>query len=219
MSTQTVLQTLEEKRLVPVAVIGSVDDGLKLSEALLKAGLNVIEVTLRTPAAKDAIAAIRKEFPDMLVGAGTVLEVEQVKQLVDLDAKFVVSPGVNPEVIKACLAADLPPVPGIITPTELQQAMSLGLKVLKFFPAEPAGGVKMLKALIAAYGHTGVKFVPTGGIDSDKAAEYWKLPQVAAVGGSWFVSPELIKTGNYEAIEHLTQIALAQARNISHQAK
>lgn len=215
MSIHPVIKTLGEKRLVPVAVINSVEDGLKLSEALLKAGLNVIEVTLRTPAARDAIAAITKEFPQMLVGAGTVLEVDQVKQLADLNAKFIISPGVNADVINACHAAQIPVTPGIVTPTELQLARSLGCDTLKFFPAEPAGGVKMLKALIAAYGHTGVKFVPTGGIDSEKAGEYWKLPQVLAVGGSWFVAPELIKERKFDEVERITAIALERAASFS----
>lgn len=215
MHTHPVLQTLAQKRLVPVAVINSVEGGLKLSEALLKGGLNVIEVTLRTAAARDAIAAISKEFPQMLVGAGTVLEVEQVKELADLQAKFIISPGVNADVINACHAAKIPVTPGIVTPTELQLARSLGCDTLKFFPAEPAGGVKMLKALIAAYGHTGVKFVPTGGIDSAKAVEYWKLPQVLAVGGSWFVAPELIKAGRFDEIARMTQIALEEVQSLA----
>lgn len=215
MSTNPIFQSLQEKRLVPIAVVNSVDEGLKLTETLLKAGLNLIEVTLRTPAALDAIAAIGKQFPEMLVGAGTVLEVEQVKKLADINTHFLISPGVNAEVIKASQAANIPAIPGIVTPTELQVASNLGCKTLKFFPAEPSGGVKMLKALIAAYAHTGVNFIPTGGIDSDKALNYWKIPQVLAVGGSWFIAPELIKEGNYTAIEHLTNIALSHAVALS----
>lgn len=214
MNTNPVFQNLQEKRLVPVAVINSVDEGLRLSEALLKAGLNLIEITLRTAAAFDAIAAIGKEFPQMLVGAGTVLEVGQVEKLADLNARFLISPGVNADVIKASQTANIPVIPGIVTPTELQLAFGLGCKTLKFFPAEPSGGTAMLKTLIAAYAHTGVTFIPTGGINAENALKYWKIPQVMAVGGSWFIAPELIKKGDFTAIEQLTALSLENARSV-----
>ncbi len=200
--------TIRSFRLLPVAIIESVDEGLRMAEALLKGGLPLIEVTLRTAAAEEAIRAIIREFPEMLVGAGTILDPERVPALAEAGVRFGVAPGLNPRVVEACQKAGLPLTPGIVTPTEVEQARALGCKVLKFFPAEAAGGVKMLSALAGPYGHTGIQFIPTGGIDVEKAKAYWALPSVAAVGGSWFVAPKLVKAGQFDTISNLTAEAL-----------
>lgn len=206
------LARVREKRLVPVAVIYRVEDAVPLMEALLAGGLDVIEVTLRTEAALESMKAIRARFPEALVGAGTILDAEIVPQLVDLGCAFGVSPGLNERVVEAALAANFPMTPGVITPSEVERARSFGLKVLKFFPAEAAGGAKMLKALAGPYGHTGLSFVPTGGINAAKAPDYFALPTVAAVGGSWFVDKKLVNAGNWPEITRLTAEALTLAK-------
>lgn len=202
-------------RLLPVAIVESVDEGLRMAEALLKGGLPLIEVTLRTAAAEEAIRAIIREFPNMLVGAGTILDPERVPALAEAGVRFGVAPGLNAKVVEACQKAGLPLTPGVVTPSEVEQARTLGCKVLKFFPAEAAGGVKMLSALTGPYGHTGIQFIPTGGIDVEKAKAYWALPSVAAVGGSWFVAPKLVKAGQFDTISSLTAEALKTIKDSS----
>ena len=195
--------------LVPVAVIPERKYALPLAEALMKAGLSLIEVTLRTECAMDAMADIRKEFPEMVIGAGTILDSKQIDPLLDLGVEFGVSPGLNPKVVEYAQSKNFTMVPGVMTPGEVEAAMSMGLKRLKFFPAEAAGGVKMLKALAGPYGHLGITFVPTGGINAEKAVEYWKLPVTEAVGGSWFVGKDLLINGKTDEITRLTKEALA----------
>ena len=200
------------RRLVPVAVIERVEDAVPLAEALLAGGLDIIEVTLRTEAALGAMQQIRAACPGMIVGAGTVIDPEIVPQLADIGVEFAVAPGLNERVVEAAANASLPLTPGVITPSEIEQARGYGLKLLKFFPAEQFGGAKTLKALAGPYGHTGIKFVPTGGIDLAKAKDYWALSCVAAVGGSWFVSPKLIAEGKFDEVTRLTAEALAMGR-------
>jgi len=200
-----------QKRLVPVAVIDDVEQAIPLAEALLLGGLDVIEITLRTEAALGAMAAISAKVPQMTVGAGTILDAEVVPKLVDLGVTFGVAPGLNERVVEACATGGMPLVPGVITPSEVERARALGLSLLKFFPAEQAGGAAMLKALAGPYGHTGLKFVPTGGINAAKAPDYFALPTVAAVGGSWFVDRKLVNAGIYSEITRLTKEALALA--------
>lgn len=212
MNSNHSLARIEEKRLLPVAVIDTIENGLKLAEALIAGGLDIIEVTLRTEVAEPAIQAIIREFPDMVVGAGTIIDPERVQALVDMGVQFGVAPGLNEKTIEAAQKAGLPMTPGVITPSEVERAMGLGCKTLKFFPAEAAGGAKMLKSLAGPYGHTGIKFVPTGGIDAEKAKDYWAIPQVAAVGGSWFVSAKYMKNGQWGEISKLTASALALAK-------
>lgn len=199
------------KRIVPVVVLDKAEWAAPLAEALLKAGLDVMEITFRTAAAEAAIRDIAKRFPAMFVGAGTLLTTEQVQRAAGAGAKFGVAPGLNPKIVQAAALAKLPMVPGVMTPTELEAAMDLGCRTLKFFPAEAAGGVKMLKALIGPYGHTGVKFVPTGGIDAKNMRDYLAIPAVAAIGGSWMVEKKLIAEGKWTEIESLTREALATA--------
>ncbi len=200
-----------EKRLVPVSVIKHAKDAVPLAEALLAAGLNVIEVTLRTDAALEAMAAIRKSCPQMGVGAGTILDASVLPKLVDMGILFGVAPGLNPRLVEAAQKLNFPLMPGVITPTEIEQARGLGLDLLKFFPAEPAGGANMVKAVSGPYGHTGIKFVPTGGITADKVKEYLSIPTVAAIGGSWFVEPSMVEQGQFAEITRLTEQAVFTA--------
>lgn len=202
------LTTLHNTRLVPVAVIDRLETAEPLAEALIDGGLPHIEVTLRTPCAMQAMKNIIKAFPEMTVGAGTILDAEMLAELVDMGVKFGVSPGLNPTVIEKAQQLGFQMIPGVITPGEVERALSMGLKLLKFFPAEAAGGAKMLKALAGPYGHTGVKFVPTGGINREKAADYLSTPVTAAIGGSWFVDKQLVNTGNYKEVTRLTKEAL-----------
>lgn len=204
MSTPIYLQ----QRLVCVAVIDHTDDAVPLAQALLAGGLNTIEVTFRTAGAAEAIARIRAQVPDACVGAGTLLTADQVKQAVQAGAQFGVSPGLSETVSAAAHAAQLPLFPGIITPTEIIRALDLGWKTLKFFPAETFGGVNALKALIGPFGHTGVKFIPTGGITATTLPNYLALPQVAAVGGSWMAERKLVADRAWDKITALTAEAM-----------
>ena len=197
-----------KQRLVCVAVIDQVNDAVPLTEALLAGGLNCIEVTFRTAGAADAIARIRQALPAAVVGAGTLLTADNVKQAVDAGAQFGVSPGLSEAVSKAAHDAKLPLFPGVITPTEVMAALELGWKHLKFFPAETFGGVNALKALAGPFGHTGVKFIPTGGITATTLPNYLAIPQVAAVGGSWMAERKLVAEKQWAKITALTAEAM-----------
>jgi 2-dehydro-3-deoxyphosphogluconate aldolase / (4S)-4-hydroxy-2-oxoglutarate aldolase len=208
-------ESLLEQRLVCVAVIEKPEDAVPLAEALLAGGLNVIEVTFRTAGAAEAIARIRKSLPQMGIGAGTLLTVEQVNQAAAAGAQFGVSPGLNEPVLAATNEKQMPFFPGVMTPTEVDRALNLGCRQLKFFPAEAAGGVAMLKALAGPFAHTGVKFVPTGGINATNLAGYLAVPQVAAVGGSWMAERKLVAEKAWPKITALT----AEAMKIATQAR
>jgi len=203
-----------QKRVVPVAVIEKVTDAVPLADALLAAGLDIIEVTFRTAAAPDAIRAITKAHPNMLVGAGTLIDVNQVRQAREAGAQFGVAPGLNAVVVQASLAAGMPFVPGVATASEVERALELGCKIQKLFPADVLGGVKLLKAFASPYGHTGVKFLPLGGINAQNMAEYLALPNVAAIGGSWIADKKLIAAKNWSEITALTKAALAIAQQV-----
>jgi len=196
------------QRLICVAVIDQADDAVPLAEALLAGGLHTIEVTFRTAGAADAIARIRHGVPQMCVGAGTLLAADQVKQAVDAGAQFGVSPGLSETVSRAARANQLPLFPGVVTPTEVMRALELGWPTLKFFPAETFGGVNALKALAGPFGHTGVKFVPTGGITPATLLNYLALPQVAAIGGSWMAERKLVAEKAWPKITALTAEAV-----------
>lgn len=204
-----VLLLINEKRLMPVVVIDRAEDAPLLAEALLEAGLNIIEITLRTDAAIESIEVILNDFPEMIVGAGTVLDAGIIQRLVDIGVQFGVSPGLNDAVVDEARRLGLPFLPGVVTPTEVERALNLDLKLLKFFPAQQAGGPAYLKALAGPYANTGVRFIPLGGVNVENAADYLALPVVAAVGGSWFVSRELINAGSFGEITRLTLEALA----------
>lgn len=206
-----IIDRILAKRIVPVVVLDSADHAEPLAEALLAGGLDIMEITFRTAAAEESIQRIAKRFPEVLLGAGTLLEEEQVKRAKDAGAVFGLAPGLNPAIVKAAKEVDLMFSPGVMTPSEVEQALSLGCKLLKFFPAGAAGGVNMLKALAGPYAHTGVKFTPTGGITSANLADYLKLPVVAAIGGSWMVDKKLVNEGRWDEITKLTREALEAA--------
>ncbi len=201
------IRTLGQYGIIPVVAIDNAADAVPLAQALQDGGLNCIEITFRTAAAADALAAIAKECPTMLAGAGTVLTVDQVKKAKANGAKFIVAPGLNRKVVEACIAEGMPVTPGVSTPSDVEAALELGLDVVKFFPAEAAGGVKFLNAISAPY--RSVKFIPTGGIDENNLLSYLKLPRVLACGGSWMVKPELINAGKFDEIRSLTAKAVA----------
>ncbi len=199
-------------RIVPVVVIEDVGDALPLCDALDAGGLPIAEVTFRTDAATEAIAHIGKERPNMLLGAGTVLTAEQVAQAADAGATFMVTPGLNPNVVEAALRHGLPIIPGVNNPSQIELAMSFGLQLLKFFPAEASGGRAMLKALSGPY--RDVRFIPIGGIGPANLANYLSLNNVAACGGSWMVETSLVAERNFSAVTELTRQAREIARSV-----
>ena len=201
-----VIKELSLIGLVPVIKIDDAKDAAPLAKALYEGGLPCAEVTFRTAAAAEAIAEMVKACPDMLVGAGTVLTTAQVDEAVAAGAKFIVSPGLNPTVVKYCVDKNIPMMPGINNPSGIEQAMELGLKVVKFFPAEPSGGLNMLKAMAAPYG--GVRFMPTGGISPSNVGDYLAWNRIIACGGSWMVPPKMLAEGNFEGIKKLAREAV-----------
>jgi 2-dehydro-3-deoxyphosphogluconate aldolase/(4S)-4-hydroxy-2-oxoglutarate aldolase len=201
-------EALLKPRLICVAVIDRPDDAVPLAEALLAGGLNVMEVTFRTATAADSIARIRKSLPAVAIGAGTLLAADQVQRAVDAGAQFGVSPGLNEAVLAVAQKNQIPFFPGVMTPTEVGRALELGWKHLKFFPAGAAGGVAMLKALAGPFAHTGVQFVPTGGINAANLPDYLAAPQVAAIGGSWMAERKLVAEKAWPKITALTAEAM-----------
>jgi 2-dehydro-3-deoxyphosphogluconate aldolase/(4S)-4-hydroxy-2-oxoglutarate aldolase len=206
-----IVDQLLSRRLVPVVVLNRESDAEPLAQALIEGGLPVAEVTFRTAAAGAAIKAMAAR-DDILVGAGTVINVAQVEQALAAGAKFVVSPGLSVEVVKACQAAQVPVFPGTVTATEIQAALELGLSILKFFPAEASGGVATIKALSAPFPQ--VKFIPTGGVGLANLSDYLELPAVAAVGGSWMVPGQALDAGDFGRIAKLAAGAVALASSI-----
>ncbi len=202
------IQSSLATRLLPVASIQQPDDGPRLAEALLEAGLKVIEITLRTPAALEGLRAVRQRFPEMTVGAGTVLDEAQVHFVAEADLHFAVAPGLDRSVLQTAQQLGLTLLPGVVTPSEIGRAIRAGASLLKFFPAEPAGGAAYLKAVLAPFAHTGVRFVPTGGIQPERLADYLAIEAVAAVGGSWFVPSKAINDGDFKEVTRLTREAL-----------
>jgi 2-dehydro-3-deoxyphosphogluconate aldolase/(4S)-4-hydroxy-2-oxoglutarate aldolase len=205
------IERILAKRIVPVVVLDHAESAEPLAEALLAGGLDIMEITFRTAAAEESIRRIAARFPEVLLGAGTLLDDSQVRRARDAGAVFGLAPGLNPRTIATAKEVGLGFSPGVMTPSDVEQALSLGCKLLKFFPAEAAGGTGMLKSLAGPYGHTGVKFIPTGGITSANLADYLKLPVVAAIGGSWMVDKQLVNEGKWQEITRLTREALAAA--------
>lgn len=201
----SVLERLSQYGVVPVVVIKRSEDAYPLAQALINGGLKCAEVTFRTDAAADAIKEMTDAFPDMLVGAGTVLSTSQVDEAVAAGAKFIVSPGFDPEVVDYCISKSIPVIPGVATPTEVLYGIKRGLNILKFFPAQQAGGVDMIKAMAAPY--TNVKFMPTGGINAKNLPDYLLCDKVIACGGSWMVKGDLIDAHAFQKIEELTKEA------------
>ena len=196
---------LKQTGIIPVVVLDDVKNALPLAECLMEGGLPCAEVTFRTAAAEESIRQMAKAYPEMIIGAGTVLTTEQADRAIGAGAKFVVSPGFNPKVTEYVLSKGVPMTPGVCTPTEIEAAMQFGLDVLKFFPAEPSGGLKMIKALAAAY--VSLKFMPTGGINAENVRDYLKYDRIVACGGSWMVSGALIREGKFDEIKKLVREA------------
>ena len=201
-----VIEELCGYKVIPVVVINRAEDAAPLAKALCEGGLKCAEVTFRTDAAQEAIRIMSREYPDMMVGAGTVLTTDQVDRAVLAGAKFIVSPGFDPEVVDYCIDKNIPVVPGCITPSEVAQGVKRGLELIKFFPAQQAGGVAMIKALAAPF--TGVRFMPTGGINAGNLEQYLSFPRIAACGGSWMVKADLIDSKDFEKITELTKEAV-----------
>jgi 2-dehydro-3-deoxyphosphogluconate aldolase/(4S)-4-hydroxy-2-oxoglutarate aldolase len=205
-----IIQALGELALIPVVQIEHASDASILGKALLDGGLPCAEITFRTDSAEQAIKSIATTSPEIILGAGTVLTTAQAEKAVGAGAQFIVSPGFNPKVVDWCLERDVPVIPGVATPTEIEMALDRGLAILKFFPAQALGGIEMLKAIAAPYG--GVRFIPTGGINPQNLTEYLKLPMVYACGGSWFVKVGLISAGDFSEITRLTKEAVSIVR-------
>ena len=201
-----VLEKIQEIGLVPVVVLEDVKDARPLAKALCEGGLPCAEVTFRTDAAEESIRIMSEEFPEMLVGAGTVLTTDQVDRAVAAGAKFIVSPGLNPRIVKYCVDKGIPITPGCSNASDIEAALEFGLEVVKFFPAEPAGGLNMIKALAAPY--VGVKFMPTGGIGPKNVRDYLAYNRILACGGSWMVKGDLVKAGDFDKITELTREAV-----------
>ena len=214
MNEKMMLDRITSKRIVPVIVLDNEEQAEPLAEALLKAGMDIMEITFRTAAAEASIRRIARRFPEILLGAGTVLGADQLKRAKDAGATYALAPGLNETVVTAAAQAGIMMFPGVMTPSEVEQALALNCRILKFFPAEAAGGVTMLKALEGPYSHTGVKFLPTGGIGLDNMRTYLERPSVAAIGGSWIVEKKLIAGKEWGKIEQLTRDALALAASV-----
>ena len=214
MNGNEVLALLAKHVVVPVIAIDSAEAALPLADALLEGGLPVAEITFRTAAAAEVIARIAKERPAMVLGAGTVLTAENLGRAVDAGAKFGVAPGLNQDVVAEAAHRGLPFIPGVITPTEIEQALALGLKLLKFFPAEAFGGLKVIKALSAPYAHAGVRFMPTGGVSSTNLPDYLAEKVVACVGGTWIASREAIAEKKWTQIRDNCKAAIEIVKRV-----
>lgn len=202
---ENIMERLAKAVVVPVVVLEDAANAVPTAKALLAGGVDVMEITFRTAAAADSIRAVSESCPDMLVGAGTVISLEQCKNAVAMGAKFIVAPGFDAEVVSWCVENGIAVTPGCVTPTEIMAAMKLGLKVVKFFPASVYGGLSALKALSAPFG--GIKFIPTGGVNAQNIAEYYSAPFIHAIGGSWVCTKQDIAAGNFEKITALCKEA------------
>lgn len=209
---KTAGEMIAELGVVPVVVLDDVKDAKPLAKALMEGELPCAEVTFRTQAAEESIKIMASEYPEMFVGAGTVLTTEQVDRAVAAGAKFIVSPGFDGEIVDYCLEKGIPVFPGCVTPSEVAQAVKRGLKIVKFFPAEQFGGVNTIKAMAAAY--VGVKFMPTGGINAENLESYLSCDKIVACGGSWMVKSNLIRNGEFDKIRELTAEAVKLAKEI-----
>ena len=206
---KSIEERFAELKVVPVVVLNDVKDAAPLAKALVEGGLPCAEVTFRTEAAAESLRIMAEAYPDMLVGAGTVLTTEQVDKAVEAGAKFIVSPGFDPEIVDYCIEKNIPVFPGCATPSEVAQAVKRGLKVVKFFPAEQAGGLAMIKAMAAPYNM--LKFMPTGGINTKNLKEYLACDKILCCGGSWMVKGDMVEAGDFEKIKKLTEEARALA--------
>ena len=206
------LKKIEGFGVVPVVVLNDAKDAAPLAKALCDGGLPCAEVTFRTEAAEESIRIMATEFPEMVIGAGTVLTIDQVDRAVAAGAKFIVSPGFDPEIVDYCISKDIAIVPGCITPSDVTQAVKRGLEVVKFFPAEQFGGVATIKALAAPF--TSVRFMPTGGISAKNLADYLGFKKIIACGGSWMVKGDMVAAGEFDKIKEMTAEAVALVKDI-----
>ena len=198
-----VLEQIQKTGIIPVVVLDDAKDAEPLAKALCDGGLPCAEVTFRTDAAEECIRIMSEKFPEMFVGAGTILTTEQVDRAVAAGAKFIVSPGLNPRIVKYCVEKGIVITPGCANASDMEQALENGLEVVKFFPAEPAGGLNMIKALAAPY--VGLKFMPTGGISPKNVRDYLAYNRIIACGGSWMVKNDLVKAGDFAAITEMAK--------------
>ena len=205
MKMKELAEKFQKFGVVPVVVLEDTKDAAPLAKALVEGGLPCAEVTFRTEAAEASISLMAEQYPEMLIGAGTVLTKEQVDAAVNAGAKFIVSPGFDPEIVDYCLEKEIPVLPGCISPSEVAQAVKRGLNIVKFFPAEAAGGLAMIKAMAAPY--TGLKFMPTGGINANNLKEYLSCDKILCCGGSWMVKGDLVKAGEFDKIREMTKEA------------
>lgn len=212
--TRPIFDQIAAIGVVPVIAVDDARSALHLVDALLEGGLPVAEITFRTPAAAQTIATIAAQRPQMLVGAGTVLTSDQVDKAVNAGAKFALSPGFDPAILDYAKSRDLPFAPGIMTPTDLQLALKMGCTMVKFFPAMPAGGPKMLRAIAGPYAHTGIGFNPTGGVTLDNLSDWLTMPEVRAVGGTWIASKADIAAGNWTSITQNARQAVERVADI-----
>ena len=201
-----VLEEFSKIGIIPVIALDNVEDAAPLAKALCDGGLPCAEVTFRTAAAEESIRIMSEQFPEMLVGAGTVLTTEQVDRAVNAGAKFIVSPGLNPKVVKYCVEKGIPVTPGCSNPSDVEVAIELGLDVVKFFPAEQNGGVAKLKAVAGPY--TNLRWMPTGGVNAKNLLDYLSFNKIIACGGTWMVKKDLIEAENWDEIERLTREAV-----------
>ena len=201
-----VLEKIQKTGIIPVVVINDAKDAEPLAKALIEGGLPCAEVTFRTDAAEESIRIMKEKFPDMLLGAGTVITTEQVDRAVAAGAEFIVSPGLNSRIVKYCVEKGICITPGTANASDMEQGIENGLEVVKFFPAEPAGGLNMIKALAAPY--VNVKFMPTGGVNQKNINDYLSFKRIIACGGTWMVKNDLVEAGNFEEITRLTKEAL-----------
>lgn len=207
-----VAEKIQKMGVVPVVVLNDAKDAAPLAKALCGGGLPCAEVTFRTNAAEESIRMMTTEYPEMFVGAGTVLTIDQVDRAVNAGAKFIVSPGFDPEIVDYCLEKNIPVFPGCITPSEVAQAVKRGLKIVKFFPAEQFGGVATIKAMAAPY--VGLKFMPTGGVNAKNLESYLSCDKIIACGGSWMVKGDLVRDGKFDEIQKMTEEAVKLVADI-----
>ncbi|UTV26692.1 bifunctional 4-hydroxy-2-oxoglutarate aldolase/2-dehydro-3-deoxy-phosphogluconate aldolase [Photobacterium atrarenae] len=204
--SQALIEQLSSFKVIPVIQINAVEQAVPLAKTLVDNGLPVAEVTFRTEAAAEAIQQMREAYPEMCIGAGTVLTAEQVDRAKAAGAEFVVAPGLNPDTVRYCQAQSIPVIPGVNNPSQIEQALALGLTFLKFFPAEASGGVAMVKALLAPY--VDISLMPTGGISKTNVRDYLALDRVACCGGTWMVAPTLIENGQWDEVGRLVREAV-----------
>lgn len=204
------IKKIEDIKIVPVVVLNDAENAKPLAKALCEGGLPCAEVTFRTGTAEESIRIMHEAYPEMIIGAGTVLTTEQVERAVSAGASFIVSPGFDPEIVDYCIEKSIPVFPGCITPSEIAQAVKRGLKVVKFFPAEQFGGVDTIKALAAPY--VGLKFMPTGGINAGNIKDYLECKSIIACGGSWMVKGNIIEAKEFERIKEMTITAVSLAK-------